>query len=83
MVRKPHQGHQGGEGMARRAWEEMYCPAMRAAILQESANYSVCASYSSSQPKEPMISHKIPHGPWKFILQDLFKSKEDDGILLL
>ncbi|PFX34771.1 hypothetical protein AWC38_SpisGene263 [Stylophora pistillata] len=45
---------------------------MRAAI-QESANCPVCASYSSSLPKEPMLSHKIPHGPRKFISQDLFK----------
>ena len=73
MVRKLHQGHQGGESMVRRAREVMYWPGMRAAILQESANCSVCASYSSSLPKEPMLSHEIPHGPWKFISQDLFK----------
>ena len=75
MVRKPHQGHQGGEGMVRRTREVMYCPAMRAAIPQESASCSVCASYSSSQPKEPTISYKIPHGHWKFISQDLFRAR--------
>ena len=44
MVRKLHQGHQGGESMVRRAREVMYWPGMRAAILQESANCSVCAT---------------------------------------
>ena len=28
-------------------------------ILQDSANCSVCASYSFSLPKEPMLSHEI------------------------
>ena len=46
---------------------------MQAAILQESAKCSLCASYGSALPKEPMLSHEIPQGPWKFILQDLFK----------
>ena len=46
---------------------------MRAAILQDNANYFVYASYSSSLPKEPMLSHEIPHGPRKFISQELFK----------
>ena len=46
---------------------------MQAAILQESANCSLCASYGSAFPREPMLSHEIPQGPWKFISQDLFK----------
>ena len=32
-------------------------------------------------PKEPMLSHEIPQGPWKFISQDLFK-QGGVGILL-
>ena len=50
----------------------MYYPGMQAAILQESAKCSLCASYGSALPKEPMLSHEIPQGPWKFISQDLF-----------
>ena len=59
--------------MIRRAREVMYWPGMQAAILQESAKCSLCASYGSALPKEPMLSHEIPQGPWKFISQDLFK----------
>ncbi len=73
MLKKLHQGHQGGESMIRRAREVMYWPGMQTSILQESANCSLCASYSSALPKEPMLSHEIPHGPWKFISQDLLK----------
>ena len=36
----------------------------------------MCASYGSALPKEPMLSHEVPHGPWKFISQDLFKHGE-------
>ena len=73
MLKKLHHGHQGGESMIRRAREVMYWPGMQAAILQESAKCSFCASYGSALPKEPMLSHEISQGPWKFISQDLFK----------
>ena len=75
VLKKLHQGHQGGESMVRRAREVMYWPGMQAAILQESANCSLCASYGSELPKEPMLSHEIPQGPWKFVSQDLFKER--------
>ena len=55
------------------AHEVMYWPGMQAAILQDSANCFVYASYSSSLPKEPMLSHETPHGSRKFISQELFK----------
>jgi len=42
--------------MVCRAREVMYSPGMRAPILQESANCPVCATYSSSPPKEPWNS---------------------------
>ena len=63
MLKKLHHGHQGGETMIRRAREVMYWP----------AKCLLCASYGSALPKEPMLSHEIPQGPWKFISQDLFK----------
>ena len=37
---------------ARRAREVMYWPGMQAAILQQSAKCSLCASYGSALPKE-------------------------------
>ena len=60
MLKKLHQGHQGGESMIRRAREVMYWPGIQAAILQESANCSLCASYGSALPREPMLSPQIP-----------------------
>ena len=73
MLKKLHQGHQGGESMIRRAREVRYWPEMQAAILQESAKCSLCASYGLALPKEPTLSHEIPQGSWKLIPQDLFK----------
>ena len=73
MLKKLHQGYQGGESMVCRAWEVMYWPGMQAAIVQESANCSLCTSYGSALPKESMLSHEIPQGPWKFLSQDFFK----------
>ena len=73
MLKKLHHGHQGGESMIRRAREVMYWPELQTAILQDSAKCSLCASYGLALPKEPMLSHEIPQGPWKFISQDLFK----------
>ena len=58
MLKKLHHGHQGGESMIRWAREVMYWPAMQAAILQESVKCSLCASYGSALPKEPMLSHE-------------------------
>ena len=55
----------------RRVREVMYWSGMQAAILQDSANCSGCASYNSTVPKEPMLSHEIPQGPWKLISQDM------------
>ena len=73
MLKKLHRGHQGGESMIRRVREVMYWPGMQAAILQEGAKCSLFANDGSALPKEPMLSHEIPQGPWKFISQDLFK----------
>jgi len=73
MLVKLHQGHQGGESMILRAREVMYWLGMQAAIPQESAKCTLCASYGSELPREPMLSHEIPQGPWKFISKDLFK----------
>ena len=73
MLKKLHHGHQGGESMIRGAREVMCWPGKQAAILQESVKCSLCASYGSKLPKEPMLSHEIPQGLWKFISQDLFK----------
>ena len=50
VLRKLHRGHQGGGSMVRCTRE----------ILQDSVNCSVCASYSFSLLKEPMLSREIP-----------------------
>ena len=65
MLRKLHQGLQGGESMTRRAREVMYWPRMQAGILQESVK---CSSYGSALPREPMLS---------LISQDRFKQGGD------
>lgn len=47
MLKKLHQGLQGGESMICRAREVVYWHGMQAAILQESAKCSLSPSYGS------------------------------------
>ena len=58
MLKKLHHGYHGGESIIRRAREVMYWPGMQTAILQESTKCSLCASYGSALPKEPMLLKK-------------------------
>lgn len=42
------------------------------------AKCSVCATYQKDQPKEPLISHKIPDRPWETVGSDIFHSEDRD-----
>ena len=42
------------------------------------SNCDICASSLSAQPKEPLISHPIPSGPWEKIGTDIFTHNNKD-----
>ena len=72
MLKKLHHGHRGGESMISRA-RELNVLAWNASCSPSRECQMLWASYGSALPKEPMLSHGIPQGPWKFISQDLSK----------
>ena len=51
---------------------------MTAEIKDHIAKCTVCAAYQKEQPKEPLISHKIPNRPWETIGCDLFHFEDKD-----
>ena len=59
-----HGAHTGIESCLRRAREIVYWPGMPAEIKDFISKCEVCASYKKEQPKELLISHKIPSRPW-------------------
>ena len=70
--------HTGIESCLRRAREAVYWPGMTAEIKDHIAKCTVCAAYQKEQPKEPLISHKIPNRPWETIGCDLFHLEDKD-----
>ena len=73
-----HGAHTGIESCLRRARETVYWPGMTAEIKDYIAKCAVCATYQKEQPKEPLISHKIPTRPWETVGRDLFHFKDRD-----
>ena len=67
-----HGAHTGIESCLRRAREIVYWPGMPAEIKDFISKCEVCASYKKEQPKEPLISHKIPSRPWETVGFDIF-----------
>ena len=67
-----HGAHTGIESCLRRAREIVYWPGMPAEIKDFISKCEVCASYKKEQPKEPLISHKIPSRPWETVGSDIF-----------
>ena len=67
-----HSSHQGIESTLRRARETIYWPNMKSDIKDFTSKCEACASYSTRQQKETLISHDVPDRPWAKISTDLF-----------
>ena len=52
--------------------EAIYWPNMKSDIKDFTSNCETCASYSTRQQKETLISHDVPDRPWAKISTDLF-----------
>ena len=72
MLQTLHSSHQGIESTLRRARETIYRPNMKSDIKNFTSKCETCASYSTRQQKETLISHDVPDRPWAKIFTDLF-----------
>ena len=73
-----HGAHTGSESCLRRARETVYWPGMTSDIKDYIAKCAVCATYQKEQPKEPLISHRIPNRPWETVGTDIFHFEDRD-----
>ena len=63
-----HGAHSGIETCLCRVRETLYWPGMSAEIKGYICKCEVCTSYEKEQPKEPLISHKIPSHPQETLI---------------
>ena len=56
-----------------RGRESLYCPGMAASIEDTVAKCSVCAKYTRSTYKEPLIQTETPEKPWQTVSADIFE----------
>ena len=65
----------------------MFSPGMNSQMEDAVSNWPACTEHQSSNPKEPMIAHKLPVRPWQNVSTDLFEIDNeldnDDGSRLL
>ena len=69
MLEILHQGHFGCEKTLRRARDVMFWPKISSEMV---LNCPICLERRSSNPKEPLIPHKVPDYPWQNIASDIF-----------
>lgn len=40
-----------------------------------------CRNFKTNNPREPLISHELPHRPWEQVGVDLFELKGEDYLI--
>ena len=73
MLLRLHEGHAGMEKCKLRAQEVIYWPNISKDIETHIGKCPVCATYSKSNPAEPMIPHDIPSRPWSKLGADVLE----------
>ena len=78
MLQLLHEPHVGMEKTKSRARTAIFWPGMSRAIEDTVAKCSTCLHFARSNPKEPMIAHEIPDGPFVKVAMDImsFKGRE-------
>ena len=64
MISRLHSSHLGIEACLRKARDRVYWPAMNSDIKEAVTKCEVCAEYQTSNPQQPLQTHKIPDRPW-------------------
>lgn len=68
-----HAGHQGLDGMSRRARQAVYWPGMEGDLQHHRDSCSVCNTHSPSQSAEPLSTTPPPQYPFQHTVADLFQ----------
>jgi hypothetical protein len=56
---------------------------MSAQIEEKIGSCTTCQEYQTSQPKEPMITNKLPNLPWTEVASDTFHFQGDNYLLTI
>ena len=81
MLQLLHEPHMGMEKTKSRARTAIYWPGMSRAIADTVAKCSTCLHFARSNPKEPMIAHEIPDGPFVKVAMDIISFKGRDYLV--
>ena len=60
MLSRLHEGHAGMEKSKSRASEVMFWPTMSKDIESHVSNCSICATFTRSKQREPLLTHEVP-----------------------
>jgi len=77
MIEKVHMGHQGIEYTINLARSSLFWPGMGRQISDKVASCDMCIKYSASNPKEPMMSHKVPEYPQQIVSMDICEWEQE------
>ena len=72
MLQPIHLSHLEVEACVRKAKDTLFWPGMAHEIRDYIEKCIVCNQLQHAQPKQPMMSHRLPDLPWDFISMDLF-----------
>ena len=76
-----HQGHQGIVRCKRRAQRSVFWPNINNQIEIMVSQCSECKDLRNKQPKETMIEHEVPEGPWEKVGSDILTIYGKDYLL--
>ena len=76
MLKRIHTRHTGRMKCKSRAKEGMFWPNMHGQIEDMVSSFLTCSELYRCNPKEPMISHEIPHRPLQTAAADLFQIED-------
>ena len=74
IVERLHCSHQGIEYTLNLARDTVYWPGITQQIQNRVENCETCLKFSSTQQKQPMMSHNIPEYPYQMISMDIFEA---------
>ena len=61
----------------------MFWPDMNSQIEHAVSNCPACTEHQSSNPKEPMIAHKLPDRSWQNVATDLFELYNEQYLIVV
>lgn len=73
MTQKLHLAHLGLEYTLNLARDVLFWPGMYKQVQDSVTACEACMKFSSSQQKQPMMSHQVPQYPFQFVSMDAFE----------